>query len=155
MLGRSDLQIADHDRSHINIVVGTGRSLDNDGALNAVRELGDEMAVIPRGTVRRGNPLVDAGITWCEAALGNTWNTVLVVGTELTDTVPVDGGSIVSHGVVNGDLDGITPVAYNGRSWNLTVDGESGSRGSLKVPLNARDGEVVLANSAGVRNGRV
>lgn len=96
------------------------------------------------------HPLVDAGITWCETALSNTWNTVLVVGVELTNTVPVDGGRIVGQGVVNCDLDGITPVANNGRSWNLTVDSKSRSWGSLVVPLNTGDGEVVFTNGASI-----
>ena len=152
---RNYLQIADQDTSQINVVVGTGRSLDDNGALNTVRELSNEMAVIPGGTIRAGNPLVDTGITWCQTALGNTRNTILVIGTELTDTVPMDGGRIVAQGVGNSDLDSITPVAHNGGSWNLTIDGESGSWGSLIVPLNARDGKVVLANSTSVWDGRV
>ena len=106
------------------------------------------MAVVPGRTVGSGNPLVDAGITWCETALGNTWNTILVVGVVLIDTMPVDGGRVISQGVVNSDLDGITPVANNGRSWNLTVDGKRRSWGSLEVPVDARDGEVVLTNGA-------
>lgn len=134
---RNYSQIADHDSSQIDIIIGAGRSLDDNGALNTIRELGNEMAVIPGGTVRAGNPLVDTGITWCQTALGNTWNTILVVGTELTDAVPMDGGRIVSQGVVNSDLDGITPVAHNSGSWNLTIDGESRSWSSLIVPLNA------------------
>jgi len=105
--------------------------------------------------VGTGNPLVDTGITWCQTALGNTWNTILVVGTELTDAVPVDGGRIVGQCVVNSNLDSITPVAHNSGSWNLTIDGESRSWRSLIVPFNARDGKIVLANSTSVWNGRV
>ena len=130
-------QIADQDTSHIHVIIGAGRSLDDNGALNTIRELGNEMTVIPGGAVGTGNPLVDTGITWCQTAFGNTWNTILVVGAELTDAVPVDGGRIVSQCVVNSDLDGITPVAHNGGSWNLTIDGKSRSWGSLIVPLNA------------------
>jgi hypothetical protein len=44
-------QIADQDTSQIDVVIGTGRSLDDNGALNTVRELSNEMAVIPGGTV--------------------------------------------------------------------------------------------------------
>ena len=134
---RNYSQIADHDNSHIDIVIGASRSFDDDGALNTIRELSDEMAVIPGGTVRAGNPLVDTGITWCQTALGNTWNAILVVSTELTDTVPVDGSCIVGQSIVNSDLDSITPVAHNSGSWNLTIDGESRSWGSLIIPLNA------------------
>src|SRR5271170_3148470 len=148
-------QIADQDTSQIHVVIGAGRSLDDNGALNTIRVLGNEMTVIPGGAVGTGNPLVDTGITWCQTALGNTWNTILVVGTELTDAVPVDGGCIVSHCVVNSNLDSITPVAYNSGSWNLTIDSESRSWRSLKVPLNARDGKIVLANSTSVWNGCV
>ena len=148
-------QIADQDSSQIDIVISAGRSLDDKWALNTIRELGNEMAVIPGGAVGAGNPLVDTGITWCQTALSNTWNTILIVGIELTNTMPVDGGRIVSQGVVNRDLDSITPVAYNGGSWNLTIDGESRSWGSLIVPLNARNGKIVLTNSTSVWDGRV
>jgi hypothetical protein len=123
--------------------------------LNTIRELGNEMAVIPGGTVRAGNPLVDTGITWGQAALGNTWNTVLIVGADLTDTVPVDGGGIVSQSVVNGNLDSITPVAHNGGSWDLTVDGEGRSWSSLVVPFNAGDGKIVFANITSFWDGGV
>jgi hypothetical protein len=101
------------------------------------------------------NPLVDAGITWCKTALGNTGNTVLVVGVELTNTVPVDGGRVVGQGVVNCDLDSVTPVANNGGSWNLAVDSKSRSCGSLVVPLDAGDGEVIFTNGASIWVGRV
>ena len=121
------LQIADKDTSEIHVVIGAGRSLDDNGALNTIRVLGNEMTVIPGGAVGTGNPLVDTGITWCQTALGNTWNTILVVGTELTDAVPVDGGRIFSQCIVNSDLDSITPVAHNSGSWNLTIDGKSRS----------------------------
>ena len=153
--GISNSQISDHDASHIDIVIGAGRSLDDDGALNTVCVLGDEMAVIPRRTVRGGNPLVDAGVTWCKTTLGHTWNTVLIVGIELTDTVPMDGGGIIGQGVVNSDLDGITPVANDGRAGNLAVHGKSGSWGSLKVPVDAGDGKVVLAHCASIGVGHV
>jgi hypothetical protein len=113
------------------------------------------MAVIPRGTVGRGLEFIDAGITWCETALGNTWNTILVVGIELADSVPVNRGSIVIQGIVNGDPDGIAPVANNSGARDLTVDGKSRSLGSLEVPLNAGDCEVIFANSAGGRGGCV
>ena len=151
----SDLQISNHNASGVNIVVSAGRSLDNDWPLNTVRELSNEMAVIPRGTIGGSNPLVHTGVTWCETALGDTWNTVLVVGADLTNTVPMDGSSVVSQRVVDSYLDGITPVADNGRAWYLAVDGKSGSWGSLKVPVDARDCPVVFANIASAWDGLV
>lgn len=99
--------------------------------------------------------MIDARITRCKTALGNTWNTILVVGVELADTVPVNGGRVVSHAVVDSDLDGIAPIANNSGSWDLTVNGKSRSRGSLEIPFDAGDGEVILADSAGVGVGRV
>ena len=54
----NDLQITDKYSSQVDIIVGTGRSLDDDGALNTICKLSNEMAVIPRRTVGSSNPCV-------------------------------------------------------------------------------------------------
>ena len=74
----------------------------------------------------------------------------MVVGADLADTVPVDRGGIIGQSIVDRDLDGITPVANNSRSRDLAVDGKSWSLFSFKVPLSARDGEVIFADIARV-----
>lgn len=56
---------------------------------------------------------------------------------------------------MDSNLDGITPVADNGRAWHLVVDSKSGSRGSLKVPVDAGDCPVVFANIASAWDGLV
>lgn len=96
LLGSNIEEIRNHNASGINIVVSASRPLDDDWALNTVRELSNEMAMIPRGTIGGSNPLVHTGVTWCKTALGDAWNTVLVVGADLTETMPMDGSSIVS-----------------------------------------------------------
>jgi hypothetical protein len=62
--------------------------------------------------------------------------------------MPVNCGRVVGQAVVNGDPNGVTPVAYNSRSWNLSINGKSGSWSSLEVPVDGGESEVVLANRA-------
>ena len=148
-----NIQIINHDASQIHIVVSSRGSMDDDWASNAITVLGVEMAVVPAGTVGCCLPLIDPGVTWCKCALSHTWNTIVRVRANLADTVPMDGGTVALHLVVNRDLDRVTPVALDGRSWNLAVDGKSKSWGSVIAHRGVGDGEVEFADFASVGPG--
>lgn len=59
-----------------------------------------------------------------DGTLGDARDTILVVSALLTDTVEMNGGAVVLELVDEGDLDIVTPVGLDDRSWNLSVDGE-------------------------------
>ena len=73
-------QVVNHDSSHVDIVVGSGRAIDDDRASNTITVLSEVVRVVPRSTVLSSLELVRAGLTWGKSALSNTWNTVVGVG---------------------------------------------------------------------------
>lgn len=102
------------------------------------------MAVVPTSTVDIGNPGVGSARTWGNTAFSDTWNTVLVVGAVLQDTVPVDSGCVALHVVGNSDRYSITPVGDDRLTWSLTVDGEaSDGTSSISVDHSIFNNQVV------------
>lgn len=58
--------------------------------------------------------------------------------------MPMDSGGVILHLVVDGDLKDVAPVAFDQRSGNLAVDGESHlSTTSVKIHGGVGDGEVI------------
>lgn len=106
--------LIDHDGTQVEVIVRSSRPMNNDGSSNTTAILSQGVRVIPSGAVGRRMPLVDSGSAWRNAALSDTWNTVLIVGAILSDTVPMDGCGIIRQCVEHGDLDDISPVGHNG-----------------------------------------
>lgn len=78
--------IIDHDGAHVNVIVCSGRSMDDHRSPNAVAILCHGVRVIPARSVLVQLHRVATGRARSNTALGDAWNTVLVVGTFLCDT---------------------------------------------------------------------
>ena len=117
--------IIDHDSACINIVVGSGWAMDDHRSANTITVLTVHVGVVPASTILVGLEGVCTGLARSHSTFRDTWNTVLVVGTLLEDTMPMNGGCVIRHLVGNSDLDSITPVAFEKRTWHLAVDGKS------------------------------
>lgn len=59
----------------------------------------------------------------------------------------MDGRGVVLHLVVHGDLEDISPVAFNGGAWNLSIDCKSklGTR-AVEVECRVGDGKIIAAS---------
>lgn len=88
-------------------------------------------------------PLVKAGRARSNAAFSDTGNTVLIIGANLANAMPVDGGGIASQAIRDQNLDHVTPVGNNGFARRLAVDGESRSRSSIKIDVFLSDHQAV------------
>lgn len=101
-----------------------GRTIDDDGANDTVAVLAREMRVVPGRSVLSGTEDVGLGLAGCKRAFGHTGSAVEDRSAELTDTVPVDVGTVVCQGVLDSDLNGITPenvsIGQRGVEWSLT-----------------------------------
>ena len=138
--------IVDHDRTHVDIVVGSGRAVNDHGSTDTITKLGHDVRVVPASSVLVERERVDTGVTWSNGTFTDTWNTVLVVpATLLVDTVPMDCGGVVLHAVGNTDLESITPVALYQRTWYLAVDGKSHAVETVKVEGGVGDVPLVCA----------
>jgi hypothetical protein len=89
-IGAVAKQVVNQHRASINIVVGGGGAVDDHRATDTITELRQGVGVIPTATVLAHAEGVSASITWSESAFCNAWNTVLIVGAMLEDTVPMD-----------------------------------------------------------------
>ena len=149
-------QIVHHDSSHVDVVVGSCRAVDDDWATDTIAILDQVMRVIPRGTILSSLPRVCAGLTWGKSALCNTWNTVVGVCAQLTDTVPMDSSTVVAHVISDFDNNIVTPVALDGRArdsgWASVVrDSQALTAGAIKVAGSVGDSQAVLAGLSSVR----
>lgn len=69
----------------------------------------------------------------------------------MTKTVPVDGGTVGLHVVVDSDLDVVTPVGADNRTGELVVDEEAATAGrsTIGVASGVCDGECVVSGDTG------
>lgn len=61
----------------------------------------------------------------------------------------MNGSTVVLKLIVDVDNNRISPVALNGRSWELAVDKEGQSLGSVLVPGAIGNGQIVRAHIVG------
>jgi len=61
-------------------------------------------------------------MTWSKGAFGDTIDTVRATAVELTETVPVHTGTVELHGVLDGDLESISPIGVDGWTRVLSID---------------------------------
>jgi len=66
--------------------------------------------------------LVLAGHTRRNGALGDTGDSIVLTGVQLSDSVPVDTGSVMGKAVLNVDNDSVTPLCAHEGSRILVVD---------------------------------
>ena len=83
------------------------------------------VAVVPRGTELGGNEGVRSGLAWRNRALSDATNTIGVDAVQLSDTVEVDAGTVVLHGVLDVHNECVSPVAEKSWSGVLFVDKEA------------------------------
>lgn len=116
------IRIANKDRAEIFVIVGRARPVNDDRSLYTITILSREMAVIPRSTILRCLEKICLGGARSKWAFSNTIDAILVIGIELTQSMPMDACTIVLHLVDNCDLDIISPIRFDCWAWNLTVD---------------------------------
>jgi len=143
--------VGDRKRAGVDIVVGSGGTLNNDRTNETITVLAREVRVVPGSTVLRGLESVGLLLARCNGALGDTGNTILSVLVPLTETVPVDRSAVVGHLVLDGDLDHVTPVGLNGRTRVLVVDGKDLTLEPIRCHGGVGDGPVVTNGTASGR----
>ena len=124
--------------------------MDDNWASNTIAILDEVMGVIPRRTVLSCLPRIGTSLTWGKSALGDTWNTVVGVGAQLTDTVPMDSSTVVSHAVGNINDNVVTPIALNRWTWDLTIHSKARTAGAVKVAGGVGDCQAVVTGLAGI-----
>jgi len=66
--------------------------------------------------------LVLAGHTRCNGALGDTGDSIVLTGVQLSDSVPVVAGSVMGKAVLDVDDDSVTPLCTHEGSRILVVN---------------------------------
>lgn len=127
--------------------------MDDDWTTDTIAILDEVVGVIPRRTILSCLPRVGAGLTWGKSALCHTRNTVVGIGAQLTDTVPMDGSTVVTHVVGNINDNVVTPVALNCWSWNLTVYGQAHAVGTVEVASGVGQDQAIVAGLSSVGPG--
>lgn len=113
------------------------------------------MAVIPRRSELSDVERVGLGVAWSKRTFSQTVDAVAATAVVLSDTVPVQRGTVVLHRVLDVDDEVVAPCRPDQGSWILVVDEKAeslavaiwvaGAIGELKV---VRDG-VSCKTSAG------
>ena len=104
--------------------------------------------MVPCCTELSGPELVLAGSSRSDRAFGDSRDAVVLAGVQLSNTVPVDTGSVMLEVVLDIDDDCVTPLCSYEWSRILTVDEHHllGSTTSIGIgPGNIGDLEVVLS----------
>lgn len=101
--------IINDEMASIYIILGGFGSMDIHGSEETLIGLKSQMRVVPRESVAFGSPLVGHTLARGESALGETDDTVHLVGVVLSDTVPMNRSSVAGHGVSDVDDNLITP----------------------------------------------
>jgi len=107
--------------------------------------------VVPCCTELSCPELVLTGSSRSDRAFGDSRDAVILAGVQLSNTVPVDTGSVMLEVVLDIDDDCVTPLCSYEWSRILTVDEHHllGSTTSIGVgPSNIRDLEVVSHGGA-------
>ena len=144
---RDIIVVCDGESTKIHVVVSCSRSFDDYRPKYAIAVLGRKVRVIPGRAELGGLEFVLSRLSRSNWAFGNSRNTVMLTAIKLTDTMPMDTGSIVSHVVLDIDNNGVTPFRPDRGTRILAVDDlklprascsirvRSGYVGNLKVVL--------------------
>ena len=104
--------------------------------------------MVPTSAVLRSKPPVGTLAERGDGALGDTGDTVLVVGADLTNTMPVDGGGVVGQQIGNHDFDPVTVIDFDRGARGAAVDQEGRAQGAIEVGLGRGDGQGKLLGLA-------
>ena len=108
------------------------------------------MRVIPACAVLRDAEFVGEAVTRSDWTLRDTVNTVILESFVLTSAVEMDGCSVVSQVILDGDLDPIAPASFDVGTWVHFVEGlaSSGSGDAIGIDGVVGDIEMILYVSA-------
>lgn len=106
------------------IIVGRSRAINDDRSTQAINSLITEMGMIPRRAVLLGAEFVGHRVAWCDAALGDSWNAVVLVVIQHADAVPVNGCAVVRDVILDVHDDPISPVRLDGWTGRGAVEDE-------------------------------
>jgi len=119
------IPIADHDRTDIDIIVVVLWTVDNHWTDYTTAVLRTVMRMPPRRSVETCSPCVRKALAWGDWAFRDARNSVIGLRALLKDTVPVDRSAFIAEVVVDSDLNSVTPVGFEERTRELSVDQES------------------------------
>jgi len=149
------IPIAEDDRTHVNVVRLSLRTVDNNGTKSTTRVLSRVMGVVPGGAVELSLEAVGEGLARSNWALLDSGSTIIVRSTNLEETVPVKGGSVRLEQIGDSHLNPITPVGLDERTGELAVYNDTGLLNTIGSNGLSRNREVVLARNASVWPARV
>lgn len=138
--------ILDLEWSKVDIKRSTVRTVDNHRTKDTFPSLNGEMRVIPRCSVVFSPPCVGHGRARCDWALRNRWNTIVHIVVQLTDTVEMDGSTVVLEEIVDLYDNGITPAGLDCRTWHLAVDQHDKTLDSIRGSGGVGDIELICYN---------
>lgn len=159
--------------SKVNIIVGCRRAVDDDAAKDAIPGLDVEVRVPPRGAVLGSSPSVRGRLSRRRRALGDGSNAIVLVCVVLANTVEVDGGTVVLHGVGHMHNNSVTPITKveeqvsnciqgrgcgsdflrnDGWARNCSVDRQDYPLHSIRSSGSVDNVEPVFSGNAGVRD---
>lgn len=126
------------------------RTVDDHGAKETSCILGAIVGMIPRRAEEICLERIRERFAWSNGTLLHGRDTVEPRSSSLEDAMPMQSSPFLRPGnlVVNGDLEGITPVGFKGRSRELVVDQDDASIDAIRRNVATRDGEVVRTNDA-------
>lgn len=142
--------IREHHRAKVDVVGGMVGAMDNNGPDETVNVLRRVVAVPPRSTVKLRTEAIREGAAGRNRALRNTRSAVHIRCPRLQETVPVERCTLAAV-VLHRDLNPVTPVGLNHRSWELVVHGNQGLRDSIGSEDGVCNGPVILSRHAGIR----
>ena len=139
-----------HDGAEIDIPLASCRSVDDHGSRETVQVLTGVVTVPPGGSEEFSANAVGERGARSNRTLRDSGDTIVPRSSSLQETVPVDGSSVILKLVVDCDLDPITPVGFNHRSWELVVDDKHGSLDTVGRHGGVGDCPVILTSNASV-----
>jgi len=151
--------VRQHDWSYILIVADVRWAVNDDWAKSTASILSAVVRVVPGRTELISAEAVGEGLLWRDWALLDGWNTVVPWGLVHEQTVPMHSSwltvvaRLLRKVIVDGDLNPVTPVGLDERTWELAVDEESIFLDSIRSDLAVGNAEVVLAGDTCVWHG--
>lgn len=107
--------VIEEHHAEIDIVVSSGRAVQDQAAESTLCVLQGEVAVVPGRAVLGDSEVVGLGGTRGDGALSDTWHTIVLTAVELSQTVPVDGSAVGQEVVGDVDFKIVTPVGLSRR----------------------------------------